>query len=329
MTLTRLKLALFLLFAVGLNGVVAPPASAIGIGLQPTTVEVSLQPGERQRQAVTIANVHQERIISLTIGLADWSLDDEGQIVLAAPGDLERSGADWARFSPGFVTLEPGQSEQIIVDMSLPARVDGPGDYRFALLASTILPEERNAGAGVWRRYQIASLFYVTTGDAESKPEIVTSGLNVDDGGKAVVGLRLENEGNAHARLNGAVEIHVGGDEPLGSYDIANIVVLDGGARNLQVPIDGDVPADAEIRIALENSFVPQNSSGSKSLDLHAVAWSPSDLEGLGVSAVSADEGDEAVAIPAALPEVSAAEEGLGIDGLDAAGQDTNGTTLE
>ncbi len=263
-------------FLLGIAMLLSPVASAIGIGLQPTTVEMSLQPGERQRQAINIVNVHQEKTISLTIGLADWSLDDEGQILLAAPGDLDRSASDWARFSPGFVTLEPGESDQIIVDIAVPARVGAPGDHRFALLASTILPEERGAGAGVWRRYQLASLFYVTTGEAESLPGVTASGLSVDDAGATMIGLQIENSGNAHARLDGVVEVIVGDDTA--EYPIANVVVLDNGRRNLQVPIGGELPKGAEIRIALENSFVPQSSTGVRSLDPVEVAWAPADL---------------------------------------------------
>lgn len=64
----------------------ATPASAFGIGLQPTTVEMSVQPGDRQRQVVNLGNVHQEKTISLTLGLADWALDENGQIQLTPPG---------------------------------------------------------------------------------------------------------------------------------------------------------------------------------------------------------------------------------------------------
>lgn len=276
-------------FLLALAALLSPVALAMGIGLQPTTVEMSLQPGERQRQAINIVNVHQEKTISLTIGLADWSLDENGQIVLAAPGDLDRSASDWARFSPGFVTLEPGESEQVIVDIAVPARVGASGDHRFALLASTILPEERDSGAGVWRRYQLASLFYVTTGEAESLPGIAASGLSMDESGSAIVGLRLENAGNAHARLNGAIEVIVG--DEAAEYPIANIVVLDGGARNLRVPIGGEVPDGAEIRVALENSFVPQTSTGVRSLDPVKVAWSRADLATSATPEASGEEG--------------------------------------
>jgi len=254
----------------------APVASAIGIGLQPTTVEMSLKPGERQRQAISIVNVHQEKAISMTIGLADWSLDDDGEIILAAPGDLEKSGAMWAQYSPGFVTLEPGESEQIIVDIAAPARISDAGDYRFALLASTILPEERGGGSGVWRRYQLASLFYVTTGDAESRPEIVGSGVSVDEAGHAVVGLRIGNDGNAHARLNGDIEITVG--DELTSLPVGNVVVLDGGTRNFRAPLNTPLADGAEITVKLTNSFAPQVDGAVKTLEPFPIAWTADDL---------------------------------------------------
>ena len=243
----------------------APLAGAIGVGLQPTTVEVTLKPGERQRQTINIANVHQEKTISLTIGLADWSLDEFGEIVLAAPGDLDRSGTGWVQFSPGFVTLEPGESEQIIVDMTAPARVKEAGDHRFALLASTILPDERANGSGVWRRYQLATLFYMTAGEAESQPAVVASGVVVDGDGGAVVDLAIDNPGNAHARLNGTIEI-TDGDKVL-SQDLGNVVVLDRGKRFMEIPLKDPVASGATVTLRMTNTFVPQIDSGVLEMD--------------------------------------------------------------
>jgi len=89
---------------------VSIPAMAFGIGLQPTTVEIEVVPGDRNRQIVNIANVHTEQTISMTIGLADWELDENGQIRLAPPGEDTSSAAEWARFSPAFITLKPGET---------------------------------------------------------------------------------------------------------------------------------------------------------------------------------------------------------------------------
>ena len=248
----------------------AAPAAAFGIGLQPTTVEMEIAPGERKRQVINIANVHTEKTISLTIGLADWTLDENGQIALSPPGEDPASSADWARFSPAFVTLEPGEAEQIVVDLAAPARVQRSGDHRFALLASTILPEERGQGSGVWKRYQIASLFYLTTGEAESLPEITSSGIAVDENGQAVLGMRIENAGNAHARLKGSVEIDSGRGE-VRTQPIDNLVVLDQGARNFRMTLPGDLGEAPKLTVRLENIFAPQVQSGILDLAPHTV----------------------------------------------------------
>ncbi|MCR9078774.1 MAG: hypothetical protein NXH78_06720 [Hyphomonadaceae bacterium] len=241
---------------------IAAPASAFGIGLQPTTVEISVQPGDRQRQVINLGNVHQEDTISLTLGLADWALDEAGQIQLTPPGDSDTSAANWVRFSPAFVTLRPGETEQIIVDMAAPIRVEREGDYRFALIASTLLPEERAGQSGVWKKYQIASLFYLTMGDAESHPEISEAVLTMSPDGEQSVTFDLANTGNAHARLRGQIEISGDAGETI-TEPISNLVVLDDATRTYSLPITQDLPTNPEVRVTLENIFAPQSATGA------------------------------------------------------------------
>lgn len=268
MTLTKLLRSLLL--AALAAGLAAPIAGAFGIGLQPTTVEMEVEPGDRKRQVINLANVHTEKTISLTLGLADWSLDEAGQIQLAPPGEADDSAADWVRFSPAFVTLKPGQAQQIVVDMATPSRLNRSGDFRFALLASTVLPEERGGQSGVWKKYQIASLFYLTAGDAESLPAIVDSGITVTPDGAQAIELRLENTGNAHARLEGAVDIRTAGGETT-SLPIANLVVLNGAARSHTLPLEGPLPADATVQVRLDNIFAPQMKGATEKLPAHKV----------------------------------------------------------
>lgn len=241
---------------------IAAPASAFGIGLQPTTVEISVQPGDRQRQVINLGNVHQEDTISLTLGLADWALDEAGQIQLTPPGDSDTSAANWVRFSPAFVTLRPGETEQIIVDMAAPIRVEREGDYRFALIASTLLPEERAGQSGVWKKYQIASLFYLTMGDAESHPEINQAVLTMSPDGEQSVMFDLANTGNAHARLRGQIEISGDAGETI-TEPISNLVVLDDATRTYSLPITQDLPTNPEVRVTLENIYAPQSATGA------------------------------------------------------------------
>ncbi len=245
----------------------AQMAHAFGIGLQPTTVEMQIEPGERQRQVITIVNVHKEKPIALTLGLADWSLDENGQIMLAAPGDMERSASDWVRFSPAFVDLKPGESQQVVVDMVAPTRIATSGDHRFALIASTILPDERASEPGVWKKYQLASLFYLNVGPSESRPVVLSGELVEFPSERTEVVLKLGNEGDAHARLEGEVEVKTADGRSLGTAPVSNFVVLDRAERFLSLNFPAVVPADAMIEVRLENTFVPQNESGAMTLE--------------------------------------------------------------
>lgn len=255
--LTGLRYGLF----AAATAIAAVPASAFGIGLQPTTVEMTIEPGERQRQVVNLGNVHTEKTISLTIGLADWTLDENGQIQLAPPGEREDSASEWVRFSPAFITLKPGESEQIIIDMSAPMRTDREGDFRFAMIASTILPESRSGQSGVWKKYQIASLFYLTMGEGQSKPEVTAASLTMDANGDQAVEVTFENPGNAHARLRGEVEISGDSGDSV-TLPINNLVVLHEGKRNFVMPVASTLPSNPRIKVQLENIYAPQSPSG-------------------------------------------------------------------
>jgi len=256
----------FLLAAAALISI---PAMAFGIGLQPTTVEIEIVPGDRNRQIVNIANVHTEQTISMTIGLADWALDESGQIRLTPPGEDASSAAEWARFSPAFITLKPGESEQIIVDMTTPSRLKRSGDFRFALLASTILPEERSGQSGVWKKYQIATLFYLTAGPAKSDPQIVNSQVFASADGSRTLELQIENSGNAHARLNGSIEIGDGSTPK--TLEIGNLVVLHDGVRNYTTNLPKGMSADSQISVKLDNTFAPQANGGAITLPPYRV----------------------------------------------------------
>ncbi len=255
----------------------AIPASSFGIGLQPTTVEMTIQPGERQRQVINIGNVHQEDAISLTLGLADWELDENGQISLTPPGDTPSSAANWVRFSPAFVTLNPGETEQVIVDMSAPIRIDRQGDYRFALIASTLLPEERSGQSGVWKKYQIASLFYLTMGNGESKPEITAATLTKSPEGEDALVFDLENNGNSHARLRGEIEISGDSGDTIRA-PINNLVVLHEASRKYRLPLTENVPSNPELRVTLEDIHAPQSSAGTVRLAPYETALSVTEI---------------------------------------------------
>lgn len=262
MTLNRTISALALgASLVTLAIVTAPFAGAFGVGVQPSTVEMTIKPGDRQRQVITVGNVHKEKTISLTMGLADWTLDETGQLILDAPGDTERSAAEWVRFSPASVTLKPETSQDITVEIAAPYKIAEKGDHRFALLATTMLPEldARGEVSGVWNRYQLASLFYLTLTPSQSLPQVTSVVMSPDKPG--AITMEIKNEGDAHARLQGSAILKNQSGDVVGETPL-NAVVLDRGKRiyNVNIANMAELQSGAyTIDFDLNNTFAPQN----------------------------------------------------------------------
>ena len=242
------------------TSIIVPAAHAFGVGVQPATVEMTIKPGENNRQTITLGNVHKEKTISLTISLADWTLDENGELVLAPPGESVRSAADWVRFSPAVVTLKPETKQEISVEITAPFKIKEKGDHRFALLATTRLPDDRGETSGVWNKYQLASLFYLTTLPSKSLPIIETQVVSNSEAN--MVTMAIENEGDAHARLKGHAIIKNQNGETVDKLPVST-VVLNHHKRTLGVNLSSSEKTVAgetyKVDFDLKNSFAPQN----------------------------------------------------------------------
>jgi len=264
-------------FAIGLAALgTSTVANAFGVGVQPSTVEMAIKPGMRQTQVITIGNVHKEKTISLNIGLADWSLNETGRLVLAAPGETDKSAADWIRFSPASVTLKPETSQDIKVEIEVPYKTEGSGDRRFALLATTILPptEERGEDSGVWNRYQLASLFYLTLTPAKSLPKVTS--VKMDELNPSKLTLEIENPGDAHARIMGDALVKSTSGETLAKAPV-NVVVLDDAERTYELNMQALSElekGDYKIEFDIQNMFAPQNKFKPQDIAVSAVDFS-------------------------------------------------------
>ena len=255
-TLARIAI---LLLAAGLS---LPPGSlAQGVDIQPTSVEIPAEAGARHRQVLEVSNPSATDPLSLTLGLADWTLARDGRLKLSPPGEGDRSAAGWARFTPGFVALEPGASARVIVDMIVPAKPASAGDYRFALMASQVTPDE----TGRMQKVETASLFYLTLAPAVSEPVIEDVIVRREVGSTDRLEVTLSNSGNAHARLEGEIRIEAGG-QTVETVPVANLVILGASERRFTVPLQATLPQGARVDVRLDNIFAPGSQTGEAAL---------------------------------------------------------------
>lgn len=253
-----IRLAVLALLAAGS---VVPVAGAFEIGLQPASVELEIAPGFEGRKVVTLANLNRDRPVSVSLSLADWTQNERGEIGFSAPGASGVSATGWVQVSASTLTLAPGQSKQVALTLAPPAGLGRTGDYRVALIATTVVPDD----AGGWQKRQTASLFYLTAGNAVSRPEITASRLTVTETGAPAISLDLANSGNAHARLEGTIEVRGEGGEGY-SVPVSDLIVLDGGVRRYIVPLGQPLPANPVIDVYLENVFAPQMADETEAL---------------------------------------------------------------
>jgi hypothetical protein len=245
----------------------APPAAAFGVGLQPTTVEMIVEPGESYRQVITVSNIDREKTVALTVGLADWDLDARSELVLLPPGSYEASPSTWVRFSPATVKLTPLTSQQIVVDIHVPASVARSGDHRLAIIASTLLPpkSQRATVSGVWRRFQVATLFYLTVAPGRSEPRVVEARL-ARAGGAPALELGFDNPGDAHARIKGHLSLLDGQGKTVHRQEV-NAVVLDRRRLTKPIPIEAPwqdlPPGHLKVALELRDSFNPDGEPGA------------------------------------------------------------------
>lgn len=236
------------------------------IGLQPASVDMEIAPGQAVRKVVTIANLDRTRPVSVSLSLGDWAFDAAGAPAFISVEETDSSATGWARFGASTVSLAPGQSKQVVVRFAAPEKLTHSGDYRFALLASTVLKD----ASGSWKKHQTASLFSLAAGKAKSRPFIAGSRLTVTADGKPAIGLDLANHGNSHARLEGVIEI-LGEGDALQTVAIRDLIVPERGTRSVLVPLEDALPVNPEISVRLTNVFAPQRDDETEALPLHRV----------------------------------------------------------
>ncbi|WP_143435267.1 fimbrial biogenesis chaperone [Henriciella aquimarina] len=255
------------LLSLAVTAFAAPPAMA-DPDLQPGSIEIFAKPGERQRHILTLTNPDDAREVSLTLGMADWTLARDGQVELEAPGLSAASADDWVRFSPAYVTLAPGEARDILVDVIVPAKLDAPEGRRTALLASAIVPDSRPGAEGLKRRIRVASLFYLTPPGAVSAPDVRDLRVSQTQDGPYQLTMLVENAGNAHARLEGDLVIEGRGETV--RIPVSNLVVLNGREREFTVPLPETLPGRARVSTHFTNIHAPQAPQGEAVVDSYS-----------------------------------------------------------
>jgi len=87
--------------------------------VSPVVMNFNAEPGEIQKKQLTIINhsAHPQKYI---LKISDFVLDADGNRKIVPLGSSKRSCADWINISPSFIDLNPNQTAQLDLMMTVP-----------------------------------------------------------------------------------------------------------------------------------------------------------------------------------------------------------------
>ena len=88
--------------------------------VSPALISFKLNPNEIGTQKVLLTN-HSDKKQSFELKMSDYSIDSLGNKLRMPPGTSKRSCANWISISPSLLELNPNETKQIDVTMTVPS----------------------------------------------------------------------------------------------------------------------------------------------------------------------------------------------------------------
>ncbi|MDD4778578.1 MAG: hypothetical protein PHV53_09865 [Fermentimonas sp.] len=113
-------------------------SAQVGLSVSPPRVYYTIAEGESGTQKILLNNISKEHPLDLAITLGDWEYDEYGNNVMFPPDSLDNSCASWLSTPDGtYLTLDPGESREIEVVMSVPGNIQPENNVQTAMLYFT------------------------------------------------------------------------------------------------------------------------------------------------------------------------------------------------
>jgi len=168
-------------------------------------IKLKASSGESVSSTLTISNTGDE-VIEVNVGIADWWRTPEGNLQLMAPGSRERSCAEWILYSPSSLSIEPGEGEEVSLEIDVPEKAKGD---HWAMLLVTEQPksveqEDQQVSTRVTVNYAIKVL--QQDPNTNEKNAKITN-LQVNSVNPLNLSIYYKNTGQTHLQTTGRVEI--------------------------------------------------------------------------------------------------------------------------
>ena len=257
----------------------ATALTALGsVSVAPLSMVFDAIPGETDTAAFVIRNTGSEPA-DVTITLHDWWRTAEGGFLIYEAESLERSCAGWTVCSAEAIRLEPGEEEQISVELLVPESIQGDHWAVFLVEEQPTPVEEDQADEGLTNTTRVAvtyavKILYVDPVHKDRNAEIRSVEVLASD--PLLFRIVFANTGASHITTQGTVEIRDIFGDTVRSYAVDRFPSLPGEEKHILIedPSEDPLPRDLYYVIAVFDFGGEHLIQGGLQLDLSAEATS-------------------------------------------------------
>ncbi|SEA30629.1 hypothetical protein SAMN05216331_1338 [Porphyromonadaceae bacterium KH3R12] len=213
--------------------------SQVGISVSPPRVYYSLDPGETGSQKVLVSNVSKDHPLNFSLTMGDWEYDSYGGNLMFPPDSLDNSCAGWLSLPGGmYMTLEPGESREIDLTMTIPAEIDRDANVQTAMLFVTQMNPVDGVdtqGAAIKINVRQGIKIY-RKGNAPEIKKVEIENLAYDKETNSLM-LLFSNVGNIWINGRASASLFNQGDGKELNIEAADFYTMPGDRRIMQIPL--------------------------------------------------------------------------------------------
>jgi len=195
-----------------------------------------IEPGEADKVTFSVKNIG-DSPEEVRVLLKDWSLDQQGERVIYEPGQHSNSLSPFLSYSPKKFKLQPKESKQVTVNLSVKENRTGPHWSMFMVAGRPIKKvEQGNVNVRISAAYPV-NIIQTDPGTYTKKGQI--SSLKVaNKSKKKEVNVNFENTGTVPLEPAGRIEVRDLSGTTVTKLNISRFQVLPSGTRKITKRID-------------------------------------------------------------------------------------------
>jgi hypothetical protein len=220
-----------------------PRLSAQNLGVHPTILEYKLPAGQSESQVIHLSNGSAVKK-QYRIYLNDWLRDSTGGHAYYRPDTLPQSISKWISIDKNFVEMEPGQSADLTVKLSLPDEAAFNEAMKWSMLFIETVEEQASdavKGAQVRNHLRIGIHIYQTPPALNEKSVKVFDLSPVPDT-KNEYRLLCQNTGKVMLECRSYLELASLADGTKTKIEVNEFPLFPGQPRYVNFELPNDLP---------------------------------------------------------------------------------------